>query len=42
MAEGVPSTGAAAACTQNIYHFTESSIRSAKSYLAGSGIAVRS
>ena len=42
MAEMFTSTSAAAACTQNIYHFTESSIRSAKSYLAGKGIAVRS
>jgi cyclase len=33
--------GAAAACTQNIYHFTETSIRSAKAYLAKRGLPVR-
>jgi cyclase len=36
------STDAAGACTQNIYHFTEAAIRSAKSYLRGAGIDVRS
>lgn len=30
-----------AVCTQNIYHFTEQSIRSAKAYLAKHGVAVR-
>lgn len=34
--------GAEAVCTSNIYHFTDSSIRSAKSYLQNAGIAVRS
>lgn len=33
--------GAAAVCTTNIYHFTESSIRSAKLYLQRAGIPVR-
>ncbi len=33
--------GASAVCTQNIYHFTETSIQSAKSYMARAGIAVR-
>jgi len=33
--------GAAAACTQNIYHFTETSIRSAKAFLAKRGLPVR-
>ncbi len=42
MAEGFREADAAAACTQNIYHFTETSIHSAKRYLAGQGIAVRS
>lgn len=39
--EGFTEGGAAAACTQNIYHFTESSIRSAKAYLKNAGIDVR-
>ena len=34
-------TGVDAACTQNIYHFTESSIRSAKVFLDRAGIPVR-
>lgn len=34
-------TGASAVCTTNIYHFTESSIHSAKRYLREAGIAVR-
>ena len=34
-------TGAAAVCTTNIDHFTETSIRSAKQYLRDAGIAVR-
>ena len=33
--------GASAVCTQNIYHFTEASILSAKAYLAKAGIPVR-
>ena len=33
--------GADGACTQNIYHFTERSIRSAKAYLRSAGIHVR-
>ena len=33
--------GASAACTQNIYHFTESSIKSAKDYLRKAGVNVR-
>ena len=32
---------ASAVCTTNIYHFTETSIRSAKRYLADAGIPVR-
>jgi imidazole glycerol-phosphate synthase subunit HisF len=41
MAEGFAEGHASAACTQNIYHFTETSIHSAKRYLAGQGIPVR-
>jgi len=33
--------GAAGTCTQNIYHFTERSIHSAKTYLKDAGVAVR-
>lgn len=33
--------GVSAACTQNIYHFTEQSIASAKKFLSGKGVAVR-
>lgn len=33
--------GVSAACTQNIYHFTEQSIASAKKYLATKGVPVR-
>jgi len=33
--------GASAVCTQNIYHFTETAIRNAKTFLKGQGIAVR-
>ena len=33
--------GAHAVCTQNIYHFTETSIASAKTYLAKKGVEVR-
>lgn len=39
--EGIEKGGASAVCTQNIYHFTESSILSAKKFLADRGIAVR-
>jgi cyclase len=39
--EGFGAGHASAVCTQNIYHFTESSIRSAKGYLFGAGIPVR-
>ncbi len=33
--------GVSAACTQNIYHFTEQSIASAKKFLSGKGVPVR-
>lgn len=39
--DGIEKGGASAVCTQNIYHFTESSILSAKKFLADRGIAVR-
>ncbi len=39
--EGLTKGAASAVCTQNIYHFTESSIASAKSFLAKQGFAVR-
>lgn len=39
--DGIEKGGASAVCTQNIYHFTESSILSAKKYLASKGIPVR-
>ncbi len=39
--EGFEQGHASAVCTQNIYHFTESSIKSAKSYLKRAGIEVR-
>ena len=39
--EGFAEGCASAVCTQNIYHFTESSIRSAKTYLKGAGVEVR-
>ncbi len=39
--EGFEEGGAAAVCTQNIYHFTESSIDSAKKFLAHHGVEVR-
>ena len=39
--EGFRSGGASAVCTTNIYHFTETSIKSAKRYLASAGIDVR-
>lgn len=40
LAEGFRA-GAAGACTQNIYHFTDRSIRAAKTYLKGAGVNVR-
>ncbi len=39
--EGFVEGGASAVCTANIYHFTETSILSAKRYLAKNGIEVR-
>jgi cyclase len=39
--EGFKEGGADAVCTTNIYHFTESSIKSAKQYIAKEGIPVR-
>ncbi len=39
--DGFREGGASAVCTTNIYHFTESSIRSAKQYLKKAGIDVR-
>jgi len=39
--EGFAEGGASGVCTTNIYHFTESSIQSAKRHLAGNGIPVR-
>ena len=39
--EGFVEGHASAVCTQNIYHFSEKSIRSAKAHLHNSGIAVR-
>ncbi len=39
--DGFVEGGASAVCTTNIYHFTESSIRSAKQYLDRAGIPVR-
>lgn len=41
MRQGLAEGGAAAVCTQNIYHFTETSIRSAKLYLDKAGLPVR-
>ncbi len=38
---GLREGGADAACTANIYHFTESSIKSAKTYLRNAGLLVR-
>jgi cyclase len=40
-ADGLIAGGASAVCTQNIYHFTEASIASAKAFLARQGFAVR-
>ena len=39
--EGFQKGGLSAVCTQNIYHFTESSISSAKNYLIKNGVEVR-
>lgn len=39
--DGFEKGGASAVCTQNIYHFTESSVKSAKVYLRKAGIDVR-
>lgn len=39
--EGFKEGGASAVCTTNIYHFTETSIQSAKEYLDEAGILVR-
>ncbi len=39
--DGFVEGGASAVCTTNIYHFTESSIQSAKRYLARAGIPAR-
>lgn len=39
--EGIVEGGASAVCTSNIYHFTEASLKSAKTYMAKAGIAVR-
>jgi len=39
--EGFLAGGASAVCTTNVYHFTESSIKSAKTYLANAGVAIR-
>jgi imidazole glycerol-phosphate synthase subunit HisF len=41
MAEGLTQGGASAVCTQNIYHFTEPSIRAAKKFLDAKHIPVR-
>lgn len=40
-ADGFTQGHASAVCTANIYHFTETSIRSAKAFLRNSGILVR-
>ena len=39
--EGFEICQASGVCTQNIYHFTEASIKSAKAYLSNAGINVR-
>jgi len=38
---GIREGGASAVCTSNIYHFTETSIHSAKRFLSDTGISVR-
>lgn len=40
-ADGFMKGGASAVCTTNIYHFTETSIKSAKSFLKDAGILIR-
>ncbi len=40
--EGIEQGHASAVCTQNIYHFTEKSISSAKRFLAHAGVPIRS
>lgn len=40
-ADGFMKGGASAVCTTNIYHFTETSIKSAKSFLKNAGILIR-
>jgi len=39
--DGIAKGEAAAVCTSNIYHFTETSIKSAKTFMAKAGIPVR-
>ena len=39
--DGFNDGGASAVCTQNIYHFTESSVKNAKAYLHKAGANVR-
>jgi cyclase len=39
--DGTLQGGASGVCTSNIYHFTEASLKSAKTYMAKAGIAVR-
>ena len=39
--EGLVAGGASAVCTNNIYHFTESSIKNAKNYLDKKGLKIR-
>lgn len=41
LVDGIREGGAEAACTANIYHFTETSIRSAKNFMRKAGIEVR-
>ncbi len=39
--DGVKKGGASAVCTSNIYHFTETSLKSAKQFMARAGLPVR-
>jgi cyclase len=39
--DGVRRGHASAVCTSNIYHFTETSLKSAKQFMARAGLAVR-
>lgn len=39
--EGIIQGGASAVCTSNIYHFTEASLKSAKSHMMKAGVLVR-